>query len=230
MPKKLPKLGKRKKNKKELQRQDFCPGFRMLNTNRTFTREEFQTLLEESNFVPKILEAYRKATVGGYKGVPDADLWPLEPERNLRRHQAFIEKYLAEWLYQAADLLIFQAPFACGGNPISRENLSNLILYVFIDQGPPTTWFKYGRKQIWDRFKLLWALSTVLPEINSSGTLTLATVAKKINAFAERRLQKMGRPLTEKHLQKLFKEHDIDWKKIKEDHKEHLGFKKKPTQ
>jgi hypothetical protein len=228
MPKKPPKLNGRKRDKKGQQRQQVSSKFRLLNTPRTFTQEEFQDLLEKLNFTPRIIEAYRKASMGLLQYIPSSDPLYLKAEENFQCDRDFIEKYLANWLFEATELLLFQAPFACGVSPISRAELSNLILHVFVDQGPPTNRLKHGRKQIWDRITLLWVLGKVLPEINSTGTLTLATVAKKINAFAREtgRLGKMGMPLTEKHLQKLFMEHDIDWKRIKEDHKEHLGFKK----
>jgi hypothetical protein len=228
MPKKPTKLGVRKRLKEELQRQEFSSDFRILNQGNSFTQGEFQTLLEESEFIPKIIEAYRRDALRGFEDCQDADPWRLKAEEDFQRCQAFIEEYLAVWLYKATDLLTLQAPFASTGNPIPKAALRDLILDVFVDNGPPTAPLKSGRKEIWDRHTLLWVLGKVLLEINVNGTITLAVVAKKINALAkqEYRLWNIEKPLTEKHLQKLFKKHDIDWKIIKKAHKRQLIFRK----
>ena len=87
---------------------------------------------------------------------------------------------------------------------------------------------KDGRNEIWDADTLKSALNQVLPEIKTTGTLTLANIAKRINERSNQILYgRNRRPVSGKHLQKLLKKHNIDWAKIKKKYKERLIAKRK---
>jgi hypothetical protein len=79
------------------------------------------------------------------------------------------------------------------------------------------------RLLLWSAYALKHAINTVLPEIKTSGAVTLANLARRINANSKDILVAGTRArLSGKHLQKLLKKHHINWIEIKKSYKKRL--------
>ena len=75
------------------------------------------------------------------------------------------------------------------------------------------------------------AVNEALKDINTPGAVTLDNLAQRITWRARKLLQMdLQKPLSGKHLQKLLRQHDIDWLKIKRSYKDRLltEFMKRP--
>jgi hypothetical protein len=150
-----------------------------------------------------------------------------EFEENFQRQEEFLRKYLPNWLFQLTDTLAVEALIAASGEPMLKSQADDLYKFIFIDRGPGDPPLKDARNEIWNLRTLRWAIEDALPKIKTIASVTLDTLAKKINTLPKRGwLKKKRKPLTGKHLQKLLKEHNIDWKKIKKDYIKQLEEKK----
>jgi hypothetical protein len=204
-----------------------------LNGNSGFVKAGFYELLEKSAFVSHVIDLHRndanRSLEYGQQLFALPELVSQAPDVPL--FEAFVERHLPDWLFKITDILTLQARFAAKGSPMSRAELTALVDDAFLDHELDDLSLKDGRNEIWDAYTLKSALNHVLPEIRTTGTLTLTNVAKKINARSNQLLPgRMKRPLSGKHLQKLLKTHHIDWAKIREVCKERLLAETPPLQ
>ncbi len=191
--------------------------------------QEFKALLVELDFVPKIVEIYRR------EEHREVELWQKygitlsgqRLEQTFLRQEEFILKYLPDRLYQATDTLVIEAVLAAIGRPMRRSLAIDLYNSIFVRRDASAPPLRDGRNEIWDSISLKWAINHVLLTIKNPSNLTLATVAKKINALPRKgMLKNMKKDLTDKHLQKLLKEHHINWMRIKSAYKSMLAEKR----
>src|SRR5260370_10782381 len=145
--------------------------------------------------------------------------------------QVFVEKYLADWLYSITDILLMQAKFVSRGHPMSRAELAALLKDAFLGCESKDLQLKDGRNEVWSAYTLRSAINRVLPEIRTSGAVTLTNLAKRINLRSREILaRRMKTRLSGKHLQKLLKMHDIDWGGIKKAYNQRLFAGRKEPQ
>ncbi len=106
---------------------------------------------------------------------------------------------------------------------MSHAQLAALFEDAFLLDASEDLRLKDGRNEVWSTYALKCAINTVLPEIKTSGAVTLANLARRINAKSKEILVGGTRArLSGKHLQKLLKKHDIDWIGIKKSYKKRL--------
>jgi len=194
-----------------------------LNGNSGFTKAEFYKLLEKSRFVSSVIDIHiRDRTRLDQYSEPSnstGDILNIEDSQ----WQVFVEKYLADWLYSITDILLMQAKFVSRGRPMSRAELAALLHDRFLGWESKDLQLKDGRNEVWSAYTLRSAINRVLPEIKTSGAVTLTNLAKRINLRSREILfRKMKTRLSGKHLQKLLKKHDIDWTRIKKAYKQRL--------
>lgn len=195
-----------------------------LNGNSGIFRDEFYALLETTQLVSKVIDIQERDLAEAKRRRTEND--PSEPLLQLYedpKWKVFTEKHLADWLYNITDILIMQARFTSRGYPMSHAELAALITDAFLNGKTKDLELKDGRNEIWNAHTLKSAVNIALPEIKTTGAVTLSNLAKKINAHSREIL--FGRTKTRlsgKHLQKLFTEHDIDWIQIKKLYKQRL--------
>ncbi len=116
-----------------------------------------------------------------------------------------------------------QAKFASRGYPMSRAELAALFDDAFLLDAGEDLQLRDGRNEIWNAYTLKLAINSVLPEIKTSSAVTLANLAKRINARSRETLfGRMRTRLSGKHLQKLLEQHNIDWIGIKKAYRQRL--------
>jgi len=188
----------------------------------SFVQREFAALVQESDFVSKVIQIYHTDALRSFnEGLRHGSV--ADFERDFRRQEEFIRKYLPVWLCQITEVLAIEALYASTGEPMTRKNIEDIIHFLFLERGPGDLPLKDGRNEIWNRHLLKWALGQVLPTFKVIGAVNLASTARKINQLPKRGwLRKMKKALTGKHLQKLLKDHDIDWLKEKREYKTRL--------
>jgi len=195
-----------------------------INGNSGFFRDEFYALLETTQLVSKVIDIQERDLAEAKRCRTEYD--PSEPLLELYedlRWKGFTEKHLADWLYNITDILIMQASFTSRGHPMSHAELAALINDAFLNGKTKDLELRDGRNQIWNAHTLKSAVNIALPEIKTTGAVTLSNLAKKINAHSMRLLfGRTKKRLSGKHLQKLFTEHDIDWIQIKKLYKQRL--------
>lgn len=181
----------------------------------------FHALLEESGFLTGVIEIYRKEemrTFEYYKKYGPSSSTATFDEK-FQPQEDFLRKYLPNWLFQLTENLGMEALYAASGEPMLKSKADDLYRFIFIERGPGDPPLKDARNEIWDMYTLKWAVEEALPLIKRTANVTLATLAKRINSLPKRGwLKKRRKPLTGKHLQRLLKEHNIDWMKIKKDY------------
>jgi hypothetical protein len=144
--------------------------------------------------------------------------------------QAFVKDRLADWLYGITEILTMQAKLVASGDPMSRAELASLFDDKFLGSQSKDVCLKDGRNEVWTAHTLREAINRVLPEIKTVGAVTLANLAKRINARSpEILLLQLKTRLTGKHLQKLLKKHSIDWIGLKKAYKQHLVEQQNPV-
>ena len=140
----------------------------------------------------------------------------LPDEMDFNVFQDFVRTWLAHWLYRVTDIVTLQAKNLSSGKRFSHAELTALIDDAFLDRASDELPLRDGRNEVWNLFTLKSALNRVLPEIKTAGALTLSNVAKRINATRNQYpFVRNRKPLTAKHLQKLLKQHGIDWFEVK---------------
>lgn len=211
-----PPRSEKKKNSKRKQAQAHP---QVPERHESFVQREFAALLQESDFVSKVIQIYYADALRTFNDGSKHGL-VADFEENFSRQEEFIRKYLPVWLCQITEVLALEAFFVASGEPMTRKNIEDFIHFLFLERGPGDPPLKDGRNEIWDRLLLRWALGQVLPTFKVSGAINLASTARKINQLPKRGLlRKMKKTLTGKHLQKLLKDHDIDWPKEKRHYK-----------
>ena len=186
---------------------------------------EFYRLLSDSQFVAKVIEIYcsDRSTLERHREPGDSTATIVKIQVD-SQWKSLVKKHLADWLFRITDILTTQAKFASRGYSMSRAELAALIDDAFLRDAREELELRDRRNEIWNAYTLKLAINTILPEIKTSGAVTLTTVAKKITAHA----QALGccrskTALTGKHLQKLLKIHSIDWMAIKRSYTRHLA-------
>ena len=196
-----------------------------LNGNTGFAMAEFYRLLTESQFVAKVIEIYcsDKATLERHREPEDSTATIIKIQVD-SQWKSLVKKHLADWLFRITDILTMQAKFASRGYPMSHAQLAALIADAFLMEAAEDLQLRDGRNEIWNAYSLKSAINSVLPEIKTSGAVTLTNVAKKITARSKEILDCRSKtPLSGKHLQKLLKVHSIDWMAIKRSYKKRLA-------
>jgi len=183
---------------------------------------EFQSLLNETSFISRILEIYRRDALRRFR-IGKHYLGSKQPFGEFEEEQArvenFVNKYLPQRLFDSVDVLMIEASFMRSGEPMRKAQLAKLIDIMFVHRIPGDPPLKDGRNEVWNAANLKSALNRVLPKIKVPGAVTLSVVAKKINKLPKTgSLQSGKKPLSAKHLQKLFREHDVNWMHVKRDH------------
>jgi hypothetical protein len=195
-----------------------------LNGNTGFAMAEFYRLLEDSQFVAKVIEIYcsDRTTLERHREPGDSSATIVKIQED-SQWKSLVKKHLADWLFRVTDILTMQAKFASRGYPMSRAQLAALFDDAFLIDASEDLLLKDGRNEVWSAYALKRAINTVLPEIKTSGAVTLANLARRINAKSKEIIVGgMRARLSGKHLQKLLKKHDIDWTGIKESYKKGL--------
>lgn len=193
-----------------------------------FAAGAFKALLEELNFVPKVIEIYRRYELKELQEHRKNYITPsdLSFGQNFLRQEEFLLKYLPDRLYQATDTLVIEAIMFATSAPMRRSLASDLYNSIFVRRNASAPPLRDGKNEKWGRPALLFAIHSVLFTIKNFRNVTLATVAKKINALPrEGVLKDKKRNLTGKHLQKLLQEHHLHWKIIKRNYKSFLEEK-----
>lgn len=195
-----------------------------LNGNSGFTRAEFYKLLERSRFVSRVIDIHVRdnTRLDQYREPGDESTRKVLEIDDTQWHN-LVKTNLADWLYGIADIFIMQAKFASRGYAMSRVELASLLHDRFLGWKSKGLQLKDGRNEVWTAYTLRYAINEVLPEIKTSGAVTLVNVTKKINARSNQILYgRNRRPLSGKHLQKLLKKHHIDWARIKKSYQKRL--------
>lgn len=195
-----------------------------LNGNTGFAMAEFYRLLEDGQFVAKVIEIYcsDRTTFERHREPGDSSATIVKIQEDFQ-WKSLVKKHLADWLFRVTDILTMQAKFASRGYPMSRAQLAALFDDAFLLDASEDLLLKDGRNEVWSAYALKYAINTVLPEIKTSGAVTLANLARRINANSKEILVGGTRArLSGKHLQKLLKKHDIDWAGIKTSYKKRL--------
>jgi hypothetical protein len=156
-----------------------------LNGNTGFFRNEFCALLEATQFVAKVIDIQDRDLSESKKCRKEHN-WsePLVELDEDSQWKAFTEKHLADWLYKIPDILTMQAKFASRGYPMSHAELTALINDAFLGWKSKDLRLKDGRNEIWNAHTLKSAVNIALPEIKTSGAVTLTNLANKINAHS----------------------------------------------
>jgi len=179
-----------------------------------FIEDEFYKLLSESGFVARVIEIQRTPDDC------DSPTW-----------QNIVEQNLPHWLFCVTEILTTQAKLAGQDRPMSGAQLAELLKDRLIRQVMDGLRLKPARKRIWTMRVLRLAVNEALKDINTPGAVTLDNLAQRIT-WRARKLSQMDlkKPLSGKHLQKLLRQHDIDWIKIKRSYKDRLltEFMKRP--
>ena len=181
-----------------------------------FIENEFYKLLCESGFVARVIEI--QLTPDDC----DSPAW-----------QNIVERNLPHWLFCVTEILTMQAKLAGQDRPMSRAQLAELLKERLIRQASDGLSLKPSRKRIWTMRVLRAVVNEALKDINTPGAVTLDNLAKRITWRSRKLLQMdLKKPLSGKHLQKLLRQHDIDWIKIKRSYKDRLltEFVKRPRQ
>lgn len=195
-----------------------------LKGNSSFAMAEFYGLLEDSEFVTKVIEIHQSDRTGldEYREAADPNAMLVEIQED-SQWESLVKKHLADWLYRITDILTMQAKFASRGYPMSQAQLAALFDDAFLIDASEDLLLKDGRNEVWSAYALKRAINTVLPEIKTSGAVTLANLARRINAKSKEILVGGTRArLSGKHLQKLLKKHHINWIEIKKSYKTRL--------
>ncbi len=195
-----------------------------LKGNSSFAMAEFYRLLRDSEFVTKVIEIHQSDRKGldKYRETADPNAIILEIQDD-SQWESLVKKHLADWLYRITDILTMQAKFASRGYPMSHAQLAALFEDAFFIDATEDLRLKDGRNEVWSAYALKRAINNVLPEIKTSSAVTLANLARRINAKSKEIIVGgMRARLSGKHLQKLLKKHDIDWAGIKTSYKERL--------
>ncbi len=196
-----------------------------LNGNTGFAMAEFYALLEDSEFVAKVIEIYHsdRSSLDRYSEPADSSAMTVEIQED-SQWETLVKRHLADWVFRITDILTMQAKFASRGYPMSHAQLAALIADAFLMEAAEDLQLRDGRNEIWNAYSLKSAINSVLPEIKTSGAVTLTNVAKKITARSKEILDcRSNKPLSGKHLQKLLKIHSIDWMAIKRSYKKRLA-------
>lgn len=193
-----------------------------------FAAGAFKALLEELDFVPKVIEIYRRYEL---KELQEYRKYYIAPSglrfgQNFLRQEEFLLKYLPDRLYQATDTLVIEAIMFAIGTPMRRSLAFDLYNSIFVRRNASAPPLRDGKNEKWGKPALVFAIHSVLFTIKNFRNVTLATVAKKINALPRKGVLKdKKRNLTGKHLQKLLQEHQLHWKVIKRNYKSFLEEK-----
>lgn len=193
-----------------------------------FAAGAFKALLEELDFVPKVIEIYRRYALKELQEYRKYYIAPsdLKFGQNFLRQEEFLLRYLPGRLYQATDTLVIEAIMFAIGTPMRRSLAFDLYNSIFVRRNSSAPPLRDGKNEKWGRPALVFAIHSVLFTIKNFRNVTLATVAKKINALPrEGVLKDKKRNLTGKHLQKLLKEHHLHWKVIKMNYKSFIEEK-----
>ena len=186
---------------------------------------EFYRLLEDSQFVAKVIEIYcsDRTALERHREPWDSSATIVKIQED-SQWKSLVKKHLADWLFRITDILTMQAKFASRGYPyVSRAQLAALFDDAFLLDASEDLLLKDGRNEVWSAYALKRAINTVLPEIKTSGAVTLANLARRINAKSEEIIVGgMRARLSGKHLQKLLKKHHINWIEIKKSYKKRL--------
>lgn len=188
----------------------------------------FKALLEELDFVPKVIEIYRRYELKELQEYRKHYIAPsdLRFGQNFLRQEEFLLKYLPDRLYQATDTLVIEALMFAIGTPMRRLLAFDLYNSIFVQRNSSAPPLRDGKNEKWGKPALLLAVHSVLFTIKNFRNVTLATIAKKINALPREGLLKgKKRNLTGKHLQKLLQGHHIPWKVIKMNYKSFIEEK-----
>lgn len=148
---------------------------------------------------------------------------PHHLDHNGNEWQELVRTNLPHWLFWLTYTLTAHAKLAAEGRPMSRAELAELLndrLLRHAGKGLP---FKAHQRIIWTPSVLRIAVHNALKDINTPGAVTLENLARRIT-FQARNSSSLNlmKPLSGKHLQKLLKEHDIEWIEIKKSYKERL--------
>jgi hypothetical protein len=199
-----------------------------LNGNTGFAMAEFYALLEDSEFVARVIEIYHsdRSSLDSYSEPADSSAMTVEIQED-SQWETLVKKHLADWLFRITDILTMQAKFASRGYPMSHAQLAALIADAFLMEAAEDLQLRDGRNELWNAYTMKLAINSALPEIKTEGAVTLTNVAKKINARFEEISHRSKKPLSGKHLQKLLKVHNIDWMAIKRSYKKHLAAQRR---
>jgi hypothetical protein len=191
---------------------------------------EFHALLRECDFITKVIQIYREDEARKFADGKEhaSNRSEAEFEESFSFQEEYIRKYLPGWLYSITGILMLEALFASSGEPLEKSRMAELVNFSFVERGPGERQLKDGRNEIWDKHLLRWALGQVLPTFKTSGAISLAATARKINHLPRRgMLRKMKKTLTGKHLQKLLHDREIDWLKEKRHYQNRLAEEKR---
>ncbi|MFS8085263.1 MAG: hypothetical protein ACMG6H_06500 [Acidobacteriota bacterium] len=191
-----------------------------LNGDADITRQEFHSLLNELRFVARVIDIHQK----NHSRLIDIDS-PNAPSGSLESDdewQTLVTRNLPNWLFWITDILIMQAKLVARGCPMPRTQLAALLQDRFLRQASRDLLLKGSRNKFWTAHILRIAIDRALPGMRAPGAITLANLARRINADSQDVSDTAGKALSGKHLQKLLKKHDIDWIEIKRSHKKRL--------
>jgi hypothetical protein len=179
---------------------------------------EFSRLLNELNFIPKVIELCHLSALqkfSYYQQNSAVEMFIADFEDDFCRRSVFLQKHLPDWVYNITNILALEARSAAHGGPISKSKARRLFEVEFVDRefgGPP---LKDSRNEIWGAANLRMVLKEVLRQIKVVSAITLENAARRIIKNSGPMFQKSKAPLTGKHLQKLLKRHGINWKQMK---------------
>ena len=191
-----------------------------LNDNADLTRQEFQNLLNELRFVARVIDIHLK----NQSRLVDIDS-PNRPRGSLESDdewQTLVTRNLPNWLFWITDILMMQARLVARGCPMPRTQLAALLQDRLLRQASRELLLKESRNKVWTAHIVRTAIDRALPGMRAPGAITLANLAKRINADSQDVSDTAGKTLSGKHLQKLLKKHGIDWIEIKRSHKKRL--------
>jgi|GEM_PF-2348499 len=198
------------------------------NSDTEFVRNEFHKLLEESKFVTQVIDIHRRDQFRLITDGPCESHIDGASNGNSAEWQMLVAQNLPAWLFWVTDILTTQAKLIAQNRPMSRAQLRALMNDRLLRQTSSELRLKTGRSSLWTAELLRRAINHALRDITTPGAVTLGTVARRINIRSKELLTGLSTPLTGKHLQKLLKQHNIDWLEIKRSYKHRLivrGFR-----
>jgi hypothetical protein len=193
-----------------------------------FAAGAFKALLDELDFVPKVIEMYRRFELKELQEYRKYYIAPsdLKFGQNFLRQEEFLLQYLPDRLYQATDTLVIEAIMFATSAPMRRSLAFDLYNSIFVRRNVSAPPLRDGRNEKWGRPALMFAVHSVLFTIKNFRNVTLATVAKQINALPREGVMKdKKRNLTDKHLQKLLQKHRLRWSVIKRNYQSFIEEK-----
>jgi hypothetical protein len=193
-------------------------------------QEEFCRLLDKSGFVEEIIDFYiykERQLLTGNGSVTD---WPHYREYGTTGEwKELVRTRLPDWLFWLTYILTAQAKLVEENRQISRGKLADLIKSRLFLRNRDDRLCGARKKRFWTPALLRHVVNEALKDINTPGRVNLENLATNINFRTSKPSSpiKLFKPLSAKHLQKLLRQNDINWIKIKRRYVERLILERK---